>query len=204
MLSVVIYPLKIIANHSTMKKYRNLLLCVYFALAGCAASASHPPSSSAAAGISQENEEGYSILYKLMSDEARVGGIFFIKKADESISVPIKQLSLACQAAKKRLEDFRAADNRLHLDMPDLPYIEQRSRDLEASDDRKLLLFSKGKTFELNLLFTQAQATGYASELCRALAENETDAQRKAFLLDLQEQFSAYHERLMKLLSVNS
>jgi hypothetical protein len=172
-------------------------------MVGCATSSAHPKPPAANDEIDRQNNEGYSILYKLMSDESRVGGIFFIKKADESISAPIKELSLVCQAAKKRLEDFRAADNRLDFDVLDLPYIEQRSRDLEAADDRKLLLLSNGKSFELELLFTQAQATGYAIELSRALAEKETDPARKAFLLDLQQQCTAFHERLMKLLSVN-
>jgi hypothetical protein len=172
-------------------------------LAGCATSASHPKPPPANGGIYRQNNEGYSILYHLMSDEARVGGIFFIKKADESISAPIKEVSLACQAAKKRLEDFRAADNRLDFDVLDLPYVEQHSRDLEASDDRKRLLLSNGKSFEVELIFTQAQAMGYAIELSRALAEIETDPARKAFLLDLQQQCTAFHERLMKLLSVN-
>ena len=147
------------------KKYPYLYLGFSLALAGCAASASHHQPSRAIGASDRQTTEGYSVLYKLMSDESRVGGIFFIKKADESISAPIKELSLACKAAKKRLEDFRDADNRLNFEMSGLPYMEQRSRALEASYDQHLLLFSSGKEFERTLVFTQAQAMGYAMQL---------------------------------------
>lgn len=192
-----------------MKRYTCSFL-ILASLTGCATSSRHPappPSPKVPCengGLFRQNNEGYSILYNLMSDESKVGGIFFIKRADPQVKSVIKELSLSCQAAKKRLEDFRASNNRLEFDIPDLPYMEKRSRDLEAREDRKVLLFSSGQQFELALIFTQAQAMNYAVNLTKALAEKESDPQRKAFLQDLTQQCTAYHERLMKLLSVHA
>ncbi|HEY1683789.1 MAG TPA: hypothetical protein VGG19_03420 [Tepidisphaeraceae bacterium] len=172
-------------------------------MAGCVSSKHAPKPPPDNGGVYRQHNEGYSILYRLMYDESRVGGIFVIKKADDKVKAPIKQLSDACKAAHQRLDDFRRMDHRLEFDVPDLPYMEKTSRDLEAKEDRKLLLFSSGQQFELTLIFTQAQAMNYAVHLCQALEAAEGNPQRKAFLQDLEHQCNSFHDQLMKMLAVN-
>jgi hypothetical protein len=177
-----------------------LLLCPVV-LAACA-STDKPPSANG--GIFRQHNEGYSLLYKLMSDDSRVSGIFFLKHADESVGGLVKEIANFCDAAKKRMDEFPKSDRRIEFDVSDLPYMEQRSRDLQAKEDEKALLGSSGKEFELRLIYTQAQAMGYAVQLSDALAEQEDDPVRKSFLADVSRRCGAFHDSLMKLLAVKS
>ena len=65
-------------------------------------------------------------------------------------------------------------------------------------------MFSSGKDFELNPIFTRLEAVDYGKQLCKALIEKETDPTFKAFLSNLANQCDGLHDRLMKLLSVQS
>jgi hypothetical protein len=170
-------------------------------LSGCA-STPQPPSANG--GLFRQHNEGYSLLYKLMSDESDVGKIFILKHADDSVGNPIRDIAKVCQDAKKQMDEFPKSNNRIEYDVADLPYMEQQSRDLQAKDDTKALLGSSGKEFELRLIFTQAEATNYGMQLSKALAEKEDDPGRKAFLTNLAKQLSDLHDRMMSLLSVKA
>ncbi|MGA2440533.1 MAG: hypothetical protein ABSH08_06220 [Tepidisphaeraceae bacterium] len=178
-----------------------LLFACALALGGCS-STPKPPSENG--GLFRQHNEGYSLLYKLMKDESDVGEIFIIKSADDPVKRVVKEIGSACQAASKLMDEFPKQNNRIEYDVPDLPYMEQRSRDLQAGDDEKALLTSSGKEFERRLIFTQAEATNYAMQLCKALDEKETDPGRKGFLENLAKQCGDFHDRLMDLLAVQS
>jgi hypothetical protein len=177
-----------------------LLTCAV-ALGGCAET--HEPLS-ANGGLFRQKNEGYSLLYKLMSDESKVGQIFIIKHADPPVGDLVKQIGDACKSAQAEMEQFPQKDRRVEYDVADLPFIEQKSRDLAAHADTKALLESSGKTFELRLLFTQAQAMSYGRDLCEALAADETDPLRKGFLNDLSKQCGQFYDSLMDLLAVKT
>jgi hypothetical protein len=170
-----------------------------FLAAGCAAT---PKAPSENGGMFRERNEGYSLLYRLMGDESKVGEIFIIKHADDSVGGLVKEIGAACTGAKKQMEAYPAMNNRIEFDVPDLPKVEQESRDLEAKTQEKNLLMSSGKTFELRLVFTQAQAMEYAKDLCDALIAREDNVQIKAFLTALSLQCAGFHQRLMDLLTV--
>lgn len=178
-----------------------LLLACALALSGCAESVKPP---SANGGLFRQKNEGYSILYHLMSQESDVAKIFIIKHASDQVGDVVKQVAATCQAAKAQMDEFPRKDNRIEYDVSDLPYIEQSSRDLAQKADTKALLERSGKEFELELVFTQAQAMMYARDLCDALAGDEDDPLRKAFLNDLSKQFSRLTDSLMELLEVKS
>lgn len=177
------------------------LLLALLAITGC--SPTTPPLDTGGGLIHQRNQ-GYSLLYKLMSDESDVGKIFILKNADDSIKTLVKEIGDASRSAKQQMDDFAKQDPQLQFAATDLPYIEQRGRDLQAKDDEHALLFSSGKDFELRLLFTQTQAVDYATQLCKSLDETENNADRKKFLENLTKQLSGFHDRLMKLLTVQT
>jgi hypothetical protein len=152
----------------------------------------------------RRQNEGYSLLYKMMSDDSGVSKIVIFTQADDSVVSLIKEIAGACQAAKKQMDEFPKSNNRIEFDVPDLPYIDAKGRDQQSSDDEHGLLTSSGKEFEVQLILTQAQATDYAVQLSKALAENEDDPGRKAFLTNVSKQFGGFHERLMNLLTVKS
>lgn len=173
---------------------------------GCASDrvAPPPPTTSTTQPPFAQLNPGYSLLYKLMSDESDVGKIFFLKSADDSIKSLVKQIGSAAQDAKKKMDFFSKQDNHLRYDTPGLPWIEQRSRDLQAKEDEhNLLMNSKGKNFELRLIFTQLEAMDYARQLCKALDEKETAGNRKRFLQDLANQSAGFSDKLMKMMTVS-
>ena len=173
-------------------------------LAGCAAESPSAPTKTPVGGMIRQRNEGYSLLYQLMSDESKVGQIFIIKHADEPLKSLVKQIGSAAATAKSKMDLFAHTSDRIEYDEPDLPLLEQRSRDLQAKADEHTLLSSSGKNFELELIFTQTQAMDYAAQLSKATAEHEDNADRKSFLEDLAKQCTDFHDRLMKMLTVQS
>ena len=139
------------------------------AIAGCLCLASARQTPDDGGPIRQRNQ-GYSLLYQLLSDESGVSKILILKHADEPVAGLVKEIASACKAAKKQMDDFHKADASTEFDVPDLPRVEQESRDLDSSIEEKELLFSSGKTFELRLIYSQAQAVEYGEVLCNALA----------------------------------
>ncbi len=172
-------------------------------LGGCTAVHPSPPSTQPVI-TDHANNEGYSLLYNLMDDESNVSKILIIKRVDDSVAGPVKEIANACATATKQLDEYRKQDSSLNYSVTHLPAVESRSRDLQSAAERNRLLGSGGKEFELRLIFTQAEAMNYADTLCRALTEKEHNPARKEFLEHLATQCRGFHERLMKLLSVKS
>lgn len=153
-------------------------------------------------GAIHARNEGYSILYRLMSDESEVDKILIIKSVDDPLKPLIKQIASTCSDAKKQLDEYQKEDGHSEFDEPDLPRLEQETRDLEAKLDEKELLSSSGPTFALRLVLTQMQAMRYGDELCQALVPAEDNPQRKDFLKQLSGQLGDYHDRLVNLIQV--
>ncbi|HTV48192.1 MAG TPA: hypothetical protein VMG59_07080 [Phycisphaerae bacterium] len=177
------------------------VLSAVLVLAGICGCTSAPVSPSANYPMARQHNEGYSLLYKLMSDESNVGQIFILQSANDSLVNLVRNIGATCQAAKNRMDDFARADPSLQYDVPDLPYLEEMGRNLQTSDDTNALLFSSGEEFEVRLIFTQAEAMNYATQLCRALGKEETDPTRKTFLTNLAHQCANYHDQLMQMLA---
>jgi hypothetical protein len=178
-----------------------LLLCCLIALAGCAAATG--PAVDADSVVLQSNN-GYSVLYKLMSDESNVDKILIIKHADEPLAGLVREVAQFCQSNKTQLDELRKRDPRLNFEMSALPAIELRARKLEADEQTRALLGGGGKEFELRLTFTQVQAMDYCQKLTQALAEHEQDASRKTFLTNTSQRSGEFRDTLMGLMTVKS
>ena len=144
--------------------------------------------------------EGYSLLYKLLSQESDTAKILIIKHADAPIADLIKEIANTCGQAKTDLELFHKNDRHLSFEMTNLPALEQNTRDAIASTVTKQLLFSSGKKFEVRFLFTQAEAMNYGAHLAQMLHEQETDPLRQKFLAAVADRCSLLHDRVMGLL----
>jgi hypothetical protein len=175
-----------------------------FLLTGCGSQPMNQPTSQPDGGLVLRQNEGYSALYGLMKSESQVSGILIIKHADPPVAELIQQISALAQDAKQKLEAFAKADNRLVFDVNDLPKVEQQAHKYESDDDENALLTSSGDVFQTRLIFTQAQAMGYASVVSRALVEVETDPARKTFLEALSQRCDDMQKKAMALLTVKS
>lgn len=176
------------------------LVCGLTCVGGCCSTSGESLSHNG--GLIHERNEGYSLLYQLMGDESDVSKLFILKHVDESVGGLVKEISGTSQAAKLKLDGFFTPQSRIEFDVSDLPKTEQASRELERKRQTKELLFSSGKAFELQLIFSQAEATEYAANLCQAIATLEDDPGRKDFLTKLAGEFAGYRDRLMGLLDV--
>jgi len=192
---------------ANMKTSAALLTLTTVVLAGCASHQSpttgpgQSSSPTSGGGLIHARYQGYSILYRLMSDEGNVDKILVVKSVDDPVKQLIKQIASTCSDAKTQLDNYQKQDGRSEFNVPDLPRIEQETRDLESKTDEKELLFSSGKTFQLRLILTQLQATRYGQLLCTALVQIEDDPQRKDFLTRLASNLGVYHDQLTDMIA---
>jgi len=189
-------------NRMQIRSWESSLLglCM-LASAGCIAtptSTPAPPTLPAA----QQRDEGYALLYKLMSDESNVSKLLIIKHADEPIHGLVKEISDFAKDAKKQMDEFKKADGALSFDASGLPAAEQEARELTSKTDAKELLTSSGKVFELRLVFTQAQAMGYGADLSKAMETHEDNPSCKDFLTSVAQRCGQFRDRLMGVLGV--
>ena len=177
---------------------KSMLMASVLLLAGCASS---PPPSAENEKLRVRNE-GYSLLYTLVSDESDVNKILTFKQADPEISSEIKAIAHDCAQAKQQMDAFaKNKSARLAFNESHLPAIEQRTRDAEDKTESKALLLSSGKKFERELLLTQVQALRYASHLAGQIAGKEDDPTRKAFLEKFAQQCEQHRRRAIDLLA---
>lgn len=144
--------------------------------------------------------EGYSLLYKLLSQESGAAGILIIKHADPPVVDIIKEIANTSDQARKELELFHEKDRHLSFEMTNLPEFEQKTRAAIESTVTKQLLFSSGKTFEVRFLLTQAEAMNYAAHLAQVLHDQEDNPVRKKFLATLSERCTTLHDKVIDLL----
>jgi len=144
--------------------------------------------------------EGYSLLYQLMSQESDVAKILIIKHADPPVTGVIKEIASICGQARKELDSFHEKDHHLSFEMANLPEMEHQTRTAIESTVTKQLLTSSGKTFERRLLFTQAEAMNYAAHLALVLHDQEDNENRKNFLATLSGRCTTLHDKVIDLL----
>jgi hypothetical protein len=113
-----------------------------------------------------------SLLYQLAGEEKNVSKILIIKSNSEELGQLIKAISQMAADTERRLASLASNSPDLNLHAVELPQGEKETRDAVAKTEEHELLFSSGKTFEFNLLLTQAQALNYGWHLAEIAAEN--------------------------------
>jgi hypothetical protein len=181
---------------------------VIFELIGCATK----PTASAASGAdappvprSQDSQfairnQGYSLLYKLLSDEKDISKILIIKKEQSDVGDLIKKIAQATGEAAKQIENLSKADPHLHLNMEGLPAAEKETRDLISKTRAKELITKSGEKFELRILLTQSEALTYGAHLAVVVQSHETDPQRRKFLGDTSQRLQELHQAVIDLM----
>jgi len=166
-------------------------------------SSDQPPSAAAApsedARLAIRNQ-GYSLLYQLMSDEKNISKILLIKKEQSDVGDLIKKIAETTGEAAKQLEAFEKADPHLHLKMEGLPSAEKETRDLISKTRAKELITKTGEKFELRILLTQSEALTYGAHLAVVVQSHENDEQRKKFLGETSQRLQNLHQALIDLM----
>jgi hypothetical protein len=179
-----------------------ILFPLLLLLSACATSTKPPP----ATAITAEDQrfairnQGYSLLFQLLSDQKDVSKLLIIKKENADLGALIKDISGISANAAKELENYAKADPHLHLNMKPLPIVEQQTRDLIAKTKAKELLSKTGAKFEVRIILAQAEALAYGAHLAAAIILNETDPERKKFLARISEEYQKLHQRVIDLI----
>jgi hypothetical protein len=180
---------------------------VSFGLIGCATkpAASASGADAPPAPRSQDSQfairnQGYSLLYKLLSDEKDISKILIIKKEQSDVGDLIKKIAQTTGQTAKQLDAFSKADPHLHLNMEGLPVAEKETRDLISKTRAKELITKSGEKFELRILLTQSEALTYGAHLAVVVQSHESDPQRKKFLADTSQRLQELHQAVIDLM----
>jgi hypothetical protein len=183
-----------------MRIYCSLLLLL---LSACATPPTKPPPPAEVTAEDQRfaiRNQGYSLLFQLLSDEANVSKLLIIKKESTDLGALVKDISRISAGAAKQIETFSKADPHLHLKMTGLPIVEQQTRDLMGKSKAKELISKTGEKFEVRIILSQAEALSYGAHLAAAIIPNETDPQRKKLLGKISEDYQQLHQRIIDLI----
>ena len=145
--------------------------------------------------------EGYSLLYELITKQRDVDKILILKHTSARTASEIKEIAQLFRNAQVQLDAFARQDSSLDFKAKHLPLVEDKTRDSIQSTSTKNLLFSTGKDFELRLLLTQVQALDYTSHLASALGNQDENKERKSFLSDFSKQCDQHYKNVLQLLS---
>ena len=122
---------------------------------------------------------GYYLLHKLADDESQLPILLDLKHAPPEIIQYADKISKAGKETEGALEDMHDHDPKIQLDRNPLPPIENDVRDSIKDDKQHQLLFGTSNTeFVRALIVSQIEATGYALNLSKVLAEQESDPAR--------------------------
>jgi len=160
-------------------------------LAGCGAPVLQAPLGPDGAGTSEPAGEhrsdprldhGYSILFDLLADEAKVEEILVIKSPRPAIADLLRHISKEATVDRAALERHLDADPPISIGATGLPIIETDARHRIENAETPALLFAGGRTFETRMLLTQQKAAQYASALAESLGTADPNSERSAIL----------------------
>ena len=113
-----------------------------------------------------------SLLYDLLNDEQNVDKVLIVKKASPDVEALIKLIAANAATDRSELGGLATNDPALNLQVMDLPPGETAAREATARTQEHDLLLSTGANFEFNLLYSQAEAQSYGSQLAGVAAKN--------------------------------
>ena len=160
-------------------------------LGGCGAPVLQAPFGSDGASTSGHADEhqpdrrldhGYSILFDLLADEAKVEKILVIKSPRPAIADLLRHISMEATVDRAALERHIDADPPISIGATGLPIIETDARHRIENAETPGLLFAGGRTFETRMLLTQQKAAQYASALAESLGTADPNSDRSAIL----------------------
>ncbi|HUS36238.1 MAG TPA: hypothetical protein VM680_12875 [Verrucomicrobiae bacterium] len=174
-----------------------VLVLVVFAGCATAPKAEAPKSEDAALAV---RNQGYALLYKLLSDEKNLSKLLLIKKEQADLGELIKRISKVSGEVAEGMEKFSKADGHLHLEVDGLPAVEKEVRDSIGKTRAKELIAKGGQKFELRVLLTQSEALTYGAHLAAVLQRHESDEARRKFLAETSQRLQELHQGVIDLM----
>ena len=147
--------------------------------------------------------EGYSELYLDVTHIDRSQLIFAFKTETPAVDEIFTGLSKYAAHVKEEMERLARDYPALKIDLEPLPEMEYRKRRAIAIDRAKEYAPVVGKSgveFERMALLALHGGLDHERHMCKVLAEEEPEPGLKKFLLDTEQHFDAWYERIDEVL----
>jgi len=186
-----------------------LLLSILLAsfTAGCAHNAEPRDKSAAKAPkLSKERQvlsEGYSILYQDAQKFDASDLVLLVKSESDAMKAIVNSIGEMGDELKKDLERIANDYPGVRIDLDPLPEMEKRKRmavGMTRAKEFAPVVGKSGPEYERTVLLSFANGLNHERHLCQVMAEAETDAGLRKFLLDTEKKYDVLYEKIMKLL----
>ena len=160
-----------------------------------------------ASGLSEQRRqlsEGYSLLYKDASSIDLVELVLYVKTESEEFNRLITAISDYGGELKQDLERIARDYPGVRIDLKPLPEMEARKRFAVGKDKAILFAPLAGRSrleYERTMLISLSNGLNHESHLCQVMAEEEPDPGLKKFLLQTEQRYIGFYERIMNLLN---
>jgi hypothetical protein len=186
-----------------------LLLSVVLAslTVGCAhAPTPRDKTATKAPKLSKERQvlsEGYSILYQDARKFDASDLVLLVKAEPDAMKKLVNSVSEMGDELKKDLERIANEYPGVRIDLDPLPELEKRKRKavgMTRAKEFAPVVGKGGREYERTVLMSFANGLNHERHLCRVMAEAETDAGLRKFLVDTGTKYDALYEAAMTLL----
>jgi len=183
---------------------RLAIVALLVSLDGCAA-VGHcdcPAKLDPKTGLSHQRvilNEGYSELYRDITHIDYSELILDVKVESDTLDAIMTGVSGYAARVKGELERLAKDYPALRIDLDPLPEMEKRKRFAIAEDRAKYfapLVGKSGMEFERTVLIALQNGINHERHMCKVLAAEEPEPGLRKFLLDTEQRFDAWYERI--------
>src|SRR5688572_7191734 len=147
--------------------------------------------------------EGYSILYQDAQKFDASDLVLLVKAESDAMKKLVKSVAEMGDELKKDLERIAKDYPGVRIDLDPLPEMEERKRlavGVTRAKEFAPVVGKSGREYERTVLLSFANGLNHERHLCKVMAEAETDAGLKKFLLETGKKYDAHYEAVMSLL----
>jgi len=145
---------------------------------------------------------GYYLLHHLCGDEAQLPLLLDVKDAPPEIKDFAVRISKTAEESTAALERLQDKDASIKFDQNPLPAIERDVREsIQDEKQHRLLFGATGPEFVRTLLVSQVEASSYALNLAKVLAQGEKDPARIKALQQISAKWSTINQESYRLLA---
>ncbi len=147
--------------------------------------------------------EGYSIMYRDAGKFDASELVLLVKAESDAMKKLVSSVAEMGDGLKKDLERIARDYPGVRIDLDPLPEMEKRKRlavGMTRAKEFAPIVGKGGREYERTVMLSFSNGLNHERHLCRVMAEAETDAGLKKFLLETEKKYDALFESAMTLL----
>jgi hypothetical protein len=144
---------------------------------------------------------GFFLLHDLLDNEHDVPLLLDLKTAPQEIQDYAKKVSLTAKDGQDALDKMRDSDPKISWDKNPLPKFEQNVRaSIKGEKQHQLLFGTKDRDFVRAFLVSQAEASMYASNIAKVMAQEDKNPRHDRELSRISDRWHALCEEDFRLM----